>query len=266
MGVLNVTPDSFSDGGRFLDPQAACLHAKQMAGAGAAIIDIGGESTRPGADPVAPEEQIRRIVPVIAAIRPEIDALISVDTTSSRVAQAALDAGADLINDISAGTADPALLPLVAQRQVPIILMHMKGQPKTMQQEPHYDDVVAEVAGYLRIRILAAQDAGIAPHRILIDPGIGFGKTLEHNLALLRHLPTLAQLGQPILIGTSRKRFIGALTNQPDPAQRLFGTAATIAWSATNAAAIVRVHDVGEMKQVVDVIEAIVGRARQIAE
>jgi dihydropteroate synthase len=262
MGVLNITPDSFSDGGEFLDPQAAIEHAQAMAAEGAAIIDIGGESTRPGSDPVPPAEQIRRVVPVIEAIRPALEALISIDTTSSVVARAALDAGADLINDISAGTFDADLLPLAAGRGAPVVLMHMKGTPRTMQQDPRYDDVVSEVRDYLRARLEAACAAGVARSKILLDPGIGFGKTVQHNLSLLRHLPELAGPGQPLLIGTSRKGFIGTLTGERLARDRLFGTAATVAWSVANGASVVRVHDVRQMKQVVDVIEAISLRRR----
>ncbi len=259
MGVLNITPDSFSDGGQFLDKQRAIDHAHEMAEQGAAIIDIGGETTRPGSDPVPPDEQIRRVLPVIEAIRPTLDAVISVDTTSAAVATAALDAGADLINDISAGLFDPELLPRVAQRGVPIVLMHMQGTPRTMQQNPRYQDVVAEVRQFLAARIAAAEAAGIAPQQIIIDPGIGFGKTVDHNLALLRHLDALHPLGRPILVGTSRKAFIGAITGVADPARRVMGTAATVAWSIAKGAAIIRAHDVDAMRQVRDMVEAIMG-------
>ncbi len=257
MGVVNITPDSFSDGGKFLDPQVASDHALQLAEQGADILDIGGESTRPGSLGVSAEEQIQRIVPVIERIRCHSDICISVDTTKSEVAAATLDAGANLINDISAGRDDPAILPLVAARQVPIVLMHMQGTPRTMQENPHYDDVVAEVGQFLRDRTREAMDAGIERRRILIDPGIGFGKTTAHNLALLRHLRSLTDIGLPILVGTSRKRFIGEITHQPDPTQRAWGTAATIAWSIANGAEIVRVHDVPEMRQVMEMTEAI---------
>lgn len=259
MGVLNITPDSFSDGGRFLEPAAAIEHARRLVAEGAEILDIGGASTRPGSDPVPPAEQIRRVIPVIQAIRPGLEAQISVDTTSAEVAAAALDAGADLINDISAGQFDPALLPLVAARRAPIVLMHMKGRPRTMQEDPRYGDVVAEVRAFLAQRVVAAQAAGIAEHRILVDPGIGFGKTTAHNLTLLRGLGSLRELGRPVLIGTSRKRFIGEITGETDPARRLMGTAATVAWSIAQGADIVRVHDVEAMRQVRDVIEAIQG-------
>lgn len=257
MAVVNVTPDSFSDGGRYLDPSQAIDHAVTLAGQGADILDIGGESTRPGAPEVPADEQIRRIVPVIHGIRQQSDICISVDTTRAAVTTAALDAGADLINDISAGRDDPDLLSCVAQRSAPIVLMHMQGTPRTMQQNPHYDDVVAEVCAFLRDRIKAAIQAGIERRRIVIDPGIGFGKTAAHNLALLRHLRTLADIQLPILIGTSRKRFIGDITHQPDPLKRTWGTAATVAWSIAQGAEIVRVHDVPEMRQVIQMTEAI---------
>lgn len=262
MGVLNVTPDSFSDGGRFAGVEAAVEQAAHQAASGADLIDIGGESTRPGAQRVSPDEQIARVVPVIEAIRRRgIDAAISIDTTRAAVAQAALDAGANLVNDISAGTDDPAMFALVAQRHVPIVLMHMQGRPKTMQQAPAYDDVVAEVRAWLAGRIEAAVGAGIKRGQVLIDPGIGFGKTLEHNLELLRNLGALQSEDVPMVLGTSRKRFIGTITGEDDPAQRLFGTAASVAWCISQGAAIVRVHDVKAMAQVVRMTEAILGRS-----
>lgn len=259
MGVLNVTPDSFSDGGKYLSPDAAVAHAVEMARAGAEIIDIGGESTRPGSDPVDDDEQIRRVLPVLSQLRERLPVLFSIDTTRAKVAQAALDAGAGMVNDISAGRDDPDMFPLVARRRVPIILMHMLGRPKTMQQSPSYQDVMGEVAGFLNQRLIAAGIHGIEMHRILLDPGIGFGKTVQHNLELLRRLQELTTLGRPVVIGTSRKSFIGQITGQADPSQRLFGTAATVAWCVANGAAIVRVHDVEPMTQVVKVIRAILG-------
>jgi dihydropteroate synthase len=262
MGVLNVTPDSFSDGGRFADARTAIEHATGMAADGAHIIDVGGESTRPGAQRVAPEEQLRRILPVIDAIRGRIGALVSVDTTRAAVARAAIDHGASLINDISAGTDDPDMLPLAARTGAALILMHMRGQPATMQAAPVYSDVCREVADYLQARRRAAVEAGVSERRILLDPGIGFGKTVDHNLALLAGLRNLAALGPPIVIGTSRKSFIGRLTGEDEPGRRLAGTAATVAWSVANGAAIVRVHDVESMAKVVRVIQAILrGRA-----
>lgn len=257
MGVLNVTPDSFSDGGRYLDPAAAADHARAMLDAGADLIDIGGESTRPGSDPVDDDEQIRRVVPVLQSFRGRLPAVFSIDTTRASVAQAALDAGAFLVNDISAGLDDPTMLLTTARRRAPIILMHMLGRPKTMQVAPAYEDVTAEVSGFLNERLIAAGIAGIEVDRILLDPGFGFGKTLEHNLELLRRLREITVLGRPLVVGTSRKSFIGRITGEDEPSRRLFGTAATVAWAVTNGAAIVRVHDVEPMGQVVKMIRAI---------
>jgi dihydropteroate synthase len=259
MGVLNVTPDSFSDGGRFANRDAAVAHAVAMAQAGADLIDVGGESTRPGSQPVPADEQIRRVVPGIEEIaRRKVPAVISFDATRSAVAAAALDAGALLVNDISAGRDDAAMLPLVAQRGVPIVLMHMQGTPATMQLNPTYDNVTAETIAFLRERIAAAEGMGIAPHRILVDPGIGFGKTMAHNLELLRRQREfVTTVARPVVIGTSRKGFIGRITDEPEPSRRLFGTAAAVAWSVANGAAVVRVHDVAEMSKVVRMTEAI---------
>lgn len=258
MGILNVTPDSFSDGGRFDAVDAAVAHARQMIDEGADLIDVGGESTRPGSQPVPESEQIRRVVPVIAAVSALGSAVVSIDTTRSSVAAAALDAGATIVNDISGGRDDPAIFDLAAKRQAPVVLMHMQGTPATMQIAPRYDDVTSEVATFLADRARAAELAGVAPHRILLDPGIGFGKSHEHNLALLREMKDLVAVGRPLLIGTSRKGFIGKVTGESDPARRQFGTAATIAWSVANGAAVVRVHDVGPMAQVVRMVRAIV--------
>jgi dihydropteroate synthase len=256
MGVLNVTPDSFSDGGQHLVTAVAVDFAKQMIDEGADLIDIGGESTRPGSQRTPAEEQIRRIAPVIEAVA-KLGTTISVDTTRTDVAAAALDAGASIVNDISAGTDEPAMAAFVAARRCPVILMHMQGEPGTMQANPTYTDVVGEVRDYLAERIGAFEAAGVARERILVDPGIGFGKTLEHNLALLANMDALSTLGRPIVMGTSRKGFIGKLLNQPIASERVFGTAATIAWSVANGAGIVRVHDVGPMKQVTQIISAI---------
>ena len=259
MGVLNVTPDSFSDGGLSdAGVEAALAAAERMAADGADLIDVGGESTRPGSLPVDPAEQVRRVVPVIRAFRGRWPLVISIDTTRADVAAAALDAGADLVNDISAGRDDPAMLPLVAARGVPVILMHMQGTPATMQLSPTYSDVTAEVVAFLADRLAAAVAAGVAAGQVLLDPGIGFGKTAGHNLDLLRRLPSLARLGRPLVVGTSRKGFVGRITGEADPRQRVFGTAATVAWSVANGADIVRVHDVGPMKRVVRMTRAIV--------
>ena len=256
MGVLNVTPDSFSDGGRFADASIAVAHAREMVAQGADLIDIGGESTRPGAPRISAEEQISRIIPVIERLK-DLPAILSVDTTRAAVAAAALDAGARLVNDISGGSDDPALLPLVASRGVPIVLMHMRGQPSTMQQLTDYRDVVVEVKGHLASLRDAALAAGIERHRILLDPGIGFAKRMDHNLTLLRHLQSFTDLGQPLLLGTSRKSFIGRITDEPEPSHRIFGTAASVAWCAANGASIVRVHDVDSMAKVVRMTRAI---------
>jgi dihydropteroate synthase len=256
MGVLNVTPDSFSDGGKFADTDAAVAQAESMAQAGASLIDVGGESTRPGSARVAADEQIPRVVPVIRRIA-KLGVVVSIDTMSAGVAAAALDVGASLVNDISAGREDADMLPLVGRRGVPVVLMHMQGTPATMQDNPQYVDVVGEVVTSLRERVVAAQTAGMQLERILLDPGIGFGKTMEHNLELLRRQTEFRALGRPMVIGASRKGFIGKITDEPDPSQRLFGTAATVAWSLASGADIVRVHDVRPMVQVMKMISAI---------
>jgi dihydropteroate synthase len=259
MGVLNVTPDSFSDGGRYADPSAGIAHGRAMLEAGADLLDVGGESTRPGSERTPPEEQIRRVRPVIEGLRRDLGhgCLLSIDTTRAAVARAALDAGAALINDIAAGTDDGDILPLTAERQCPIVLMHMQGQPATMQANPSYRNVVEEVAAHLRDRAAAATAAGVASHRILLDPGIGFGKDVNHNLELLRCLRELTSLGHPLVLGTSRKGFLGKIAGEPAPRDRLFATAASVAWCVANGAAVVRVHDVEPMTRVVRVIRAI---------
>ncbi len=259
MGVLNVTPDSFSDGGQFDQAEAAVNHARAMVGSGAHLIDIGGESTRPGSSPVPEDEQIRRVVPVVGAIQTlSLPVTISIDTTRAAVAEAALDAGAHVVNDVSAGRDDPGLLPLLAARRVPVILMHMQGTPVTMQADPHYADVTADVIAFLKDRVAAAVSAGIDPSDVLVDPGIGFGKTLRHNLELLRRLRELADaLEKPVVLGTSRKGFIGHITGEDEPSHRLFGTAATVAWGVANGAGVLRVHDVGPMTKVARMIDAI---------
>lgn len=266
MGVLNVTPDSFSDGGRYADPSAAVAHAQAMAAAGAELIDVGGESTRPGSPRVEAAEQIRRILPVLEQLNGNLPALISVDTTRAVVARAALDCGAHIVNDISAGRDDAEMFPLIASRGVPIILMHMQGDPATMQIAPAYRNVIEEVRDFLSERLSAAIAAGIQRERVLLDPGIGFGKTAEHNLTLLHHLRDLTSLGLPLVLGTSRKRFIGRIAGEDEASGRLFGTAATVAWCVASGAAIVRVHDVEPMKRVVRVIRAILNESPQIFE
>lgn len=259
MGVLNVTPDSFSDGGLHVDVAAALSHGVEMVAQGADLVDVGGESTRPGSLPVAPAEQVRRVVPVIRELsRAAPHLAISVDTTKRSVAEAALDAGARVINDISAGQDDPAMLPLAAERRCPIVLMHMRGTPATMQDAPTYADVTAEVIAFLKRRVGAAVSAGVDPADVLVDPGIGFGKTVGHNLELLRRLAELrAAVGRPVVLGTSRKGFIGRITGEADPTRRVFGTAATVAWGIANGASVLRVHDVGPMSQVARMVRAI---------
>jgi dihydropteroate synthase len=256
MGVLNVTPDSFSDGGEFYDPAAAVAQALCMVAEGADIIDIGAESTRPGSERVSAADQIRRLEPVLPEAA-KLDVTVSIDTTLAEVAQFALDAGAEMVNDVSAGRDDGELLPLAARRGAPVVLMHMLGAPKTMQDDPSYDDVVAEVRDFLAARLAAAQDAGVPKERCIVDPGIGFGKRLEHNLALLAGAGLLAELGVPVLVGPSRKRFIGELTGQDDPQKRLGGTIAACLTARANGATIFRVHDVGETVQALAVAGAI---------
>lgn len=256
MGVLNVTPDSFSDGGEFLDAAGAVEHGLQMAADGAAIIDVGGESTRPGAEPVPPDEQIKRVGPVIKALREKTDVPISIDAKDVEVAGAALDAGASIINDITA-LSDERMGELAGERGVPVILMHMLGTPATMQAEPKYQDVVAEVLDYLLNRANRAERHGVTKENIFIDPGIGFGKTLQHNLSLLKNIDKFVASGYRVLVGTSRKSFIGKITGQKDPAKRIFGTAATVALCAAAGVSILRVHDVAQMADVIKVTKAI---------
>ncbi len=256
MGVLNVTPDSFSDGGQFFDTNKAVEHGLQMAANGAAIIDIGAESTRPGAEPVSADEQIKRVIPVIEALAKKIDVPISIDTYDVKVAEAALQAGAAMVNDITA-LSDERMGQLTAEQKVPVVLMHMQGTPQTMQIEPKYDDVVGEVLDFLLARAKKAQGFGIDKSGIFIDPGIGFGKTLKHNLLLLKSIDRFIATGYRVLVGTSRKSFVGKLTGQENPAERLFGTAATVALCVAAGVSIVRVHDVPEMVDVVRVTDAI---------
>jgi len=258
MGVVNVTPDSFSDGGLFLDPEAAVRRGVELATQGADLLDVGGESTRPGSDRVPVNEEIDRVVPVIKRLAAEVDVPISIDTRKSSVAGAALDAGASIVNDVSAGRDDPDMFDVVRELEAGLVLMHMLGDPKTMQAEPHYDDVVAEVGAFLIEGVEAAVMAGIQRDRLCIDPGIGFGKNLEHNLALLRDIGQVRVEGLPLLVGPSRKAFIGKLTGA-EADDRLGGTAGAVAWLAAQGVEIIRVHDVREMRQVVDVVDAIVG-------
>jgi dihydropteroate synthase len=256
MGVLNVTPDSFSDGGQFLDVDRAVAHGLEMASEGAAIIDVGGESTRPGASSVASAEQIRRVVPAIDALARQTNVPISIDTCDVEVARTALAAGASIVNDITA-LADDGMAELVAEFQVPVVLMHMQGRPRTMQTDPSYEDVVGEVLHFLLARARRAESFGIASERIWIDPGIGFGKTLTHNLLLLKHIQRFVATNYRVLVGTSRKRFIGAITGREKPSDRVFGTAATVALCAAAGVSVVRVHDVAAMRDVVKIVRAV---------
>ena len=256
MGILNVTPDSFSDGGRFLDTKKAIEHGTRMANEGAAIIDVGPESTQPGAQSVSAGEQTKRAIPVIEALCNNVDIPISIDTYNHEVAKAALEAGAAMINDITA-LSDERMGKLAAREQVPVVLMHMQGTPQTMQAEPKYDDVVAEVLDFLLDRAKRAEQFGIPKERIFIDPGIGFGKTLEHNLLLLRNLDEFVGSGYRVLVGTSRKSFIAKVTGKENPAERTFGTAATVALSVTAGVSVLRVHDVAQMVDVIKVAKAL---------
>jgi dihydropteroate synthase len=256
MGVLNVTPDSFSDGGRFLDHEAAVEHGLRMAEEGADILDVGGESTRPGSDPVTLDDEITRVVPVVKRLVAEVDLPISIDTRKADVAAAALEAGASIVNDVS-GARDPGMLGVVAAGEAGLVLMHMLGEPKTMQTEPRYEDVVAEVRAYLGKRVAAAQAAGIGRERVAIDPGLGFGKTYEHNLTLMREIDSFLDLGVPVVVGPSRKSFIGAALGGVPVERRLEGTAGAVSWLAGRGAHVIRVHDVGPMVKVLRVVDAI---------
>ena len=257
MGVLNITPDSFSDGGDYNDLEAAFQRAAALVEAGADILDVGGQSTRPGAKQISPEAELERVIPIIKRIRKHLNVPISVDTTRAEIAQQAVQAGADLVNDISGGTFDAAMLTTVAALEVPIILMHIRGTPETMQQLTDYEDLVGDIIAVLRERIAAAEKAGIARSRLLIDPGIGFGKTAEQNLELLRQLDQFQILGVPILVGTSRKSFIGKILKQDDPKQRVWGTASTCCAAIAQGADLLRVHDLPEMWEVSRVADAI---------
>jgi dihydropteroate synthase len=258
MGILNVTPDSFSDGGRYLDAGAAIEHGLALAQQGATIIDVGGESTRPGAAAVDVREELRRVIPVVEGLLGAgVDATISIDTSKLEVARAALDAGATFVNDVTAFRAAPELAALVAARGVECCVMHMQGEPRTMQDAPRYADVVGEVREFLRERVAFARQAGIAPERIVVDPGFGFGKTVEHNLQLLARLDELAVLGQPIAIGTSRKSFLGVLTGRGEH-DRLAATIATNVIGLLRGASVFRVHDVAPVRDALAVTAATV--------
>lgn len=257
MGILNVTPDSFSDGGKYSVLETALAQVGKMLAEGVDIIDIGGESTRPGAEPVPAAEQINRVVPVIKAIRQLTDKAISIDTTSSLVAEAALLAGANIINDVSAGQGDAQMLGFAAHAGVPIILMHSQGTPKTMQDNPYYEDVVQEVLDFLQARIALALAAGIKASKLAIDPGIGFGKRKQDNLELLAHLQRFVATGYPVLLGTSRKRFMGSICNVSEPDELVTATAVTTALGVMAGVQAFRVHDVKENRQAADVAWAI---------
>jgi len=254
MGILNVTPDSFSDGGRYLDVEHAIIHGQMLTEDGADFIDIGGESTRPGSESVSIEEEIRRVIPVVESLAKIIKIPISIDTCKSDVAEAALQAGAVIVNDISAMTFDPKMASIAAKYQAGVVLMHIKGTPKTMQMNPSYKNVTDEVKQFLRERIKKTAKAGIK--QIIIDPGIGFGKTFEHNIQLLKELKSFTSLGYPLLVGVSKKSFLGAILNLP-PGERVEGTAAAVTASILNGANIIRVHDVKEMKRVAMVSDAL---------
>jgi dihydropteroate synthase len=259
VGVVNVTPDSFFNGGLYFEPARAIERALALAAEGADIIDIGGESSKPGSNPIPAKEEKKRILPVVEVLKQKNDVLISVDTTKAEVAEAALAAGADIINDISAGRFDPRMLPLAARSGAGLILMHMKGTPRTMQIAPHYDDVLGEVRAFLKERLEAAEACGVPRESILLDPGIGFGKKLEHNLALLNNLGGLADLDRPLLVGISRKSFIGKILKLEAP-DRLEGTIAAAVVSILHGASLLRVHDLQAVKRAVAVAEAILSQ------
>jgi dihydropteroate synthase len=267
MGIVNVTPDSFSDGGHFLQAEAAIAHGLQLIDEGAQIVDVGGESTRPGAEPVGAEEELRRVRPVIEAIAAAAvtgrsvaaRAQISIDTSKASVARAALEAGATLVNDVTALRGDPRMASVVAESGAECCLMHMLGEPRTMQLEPHYDDVVDDVKAFLLARLEFAVGEGIAEDRVLLDPGIGFGKTLAHNLELLRRLGELVEIGCPVVIGTSRKSFLGRLAGAPESSQRLAGTLATNVLALERGARVFRVHDVAPAREALAVAAATLG-------
>ncbi len=256
MGVVNVTPDSFSDGGRYLDADAAVRHGEELVRYGAAILDVGGESTRPGAVEVDEAEELRRVEPVVAALAGSTT--VSIDTSKLAVAEAALDAGASIVNDVTAFKHDPEMAGLCAERGVGVVLMHMPGNPRTMQDDPRYDDVVDDVKAFLVERMVFAVGRGIDEERIWLDPGIGFGKTLEHNLELLRRLGELRELGRPLVVGTSRKSFIGKVDGS-DVEDRIGGSIATSVLAVAEGADVLRVHDVAEMAQALAVTNAVLG-------
>jgi len=257
MGVLNVTPDSFSDGNEFFERDAAIERGIEIASEGADIIDVGGESTRPGAEPVSAEEELKRVIPVIEKLVTKIDIPISIDTSKSEVASAALDAGAAIINDVTAGRADERMLPLAATRKVALVLMHMQGEPRTMQKNPHYGDVVREVADFFRQQYSRALECGVDPMGLAFDPGIGFGKTLEHNLSLLKNLECLRVQDRPLMVGVSRKAFLGKLVGSNEMSDRVAPTVALTAILRARGADILRLHDVKENRAALRTVEGI---------
>jgi dihydropteroate synthase len=262
MGIVNVTPDSFSDGGRFLNPDAAVQHALELVAEGADILDVGGESTRPQASPVAETEELRRVLPVIEMLRSQVSVPISIDTMKPAVAQAALEAGASIVNDVAANREDQSMWRLVADAQAGYVAMHMQGMPQTMQLHPTYRDVVAEVTAFLGERLHAVNKAGVPAEQVILDPGLGFGKTAEHNLQLLARLDKLTKWKRPVLLGASRKAFIQQVAGTVSTAERLPGSIASACWAVENGANIVRTHDVGATRQALRVTEAIVARRR----
>lgn len=257
MGVVNVTPDSFSDGGRFLDSRAAVEQGLRLAAEGARVLDIGGETTRPGSEPTPATVELDRVLPVIRELKARCDAVVSIDTNKAEVAEAACQAGAEIINDITALRGDPAMAGVAARARAGLVLMHMLGTPRTMQQDPRYADVVVEVRDFLAERAEAALAAGVEREAIVLDPGIGFGKTLTHNLELIRNLPVLARLGYPVLLGASRKAFIGHLTGRATPADRVWGSLGVHVLGAALGARLVRVHDVAPLRDALLVAEAV---------
>ena len=261
MGILNVTPDSFSDGGLFLDPDAAVARALALESAGADLIDLGGESTRPGSQGIPAEEELRRVLPVLDGLRGKLKIPISIDTAKSQVAEAAAIAGAEILNDVTGLRGDPRIADVARRRKLPLILMHMRGEPRTMQKAPFARDVVRDVAAGLRRAVAVARRAGVPESQIVLDPGIGFGKSWPQNFELLERLPELAKLGFPLLVGTSRKSFIGKVLGGAAKDERAWGTAATVAASILGGAHIVRVHDVAEMVQVARVADAVINPA-----
>lgn len=259
MGIVNVTPDSFSDGGRYLEPQAAVEHALRLVDDGADLLDIGAESTRPGARPVTDEEELARVLPVLRALRPRLRLPLSIDTTKATVARAALELGVDIVNDISGLRFDAAMLPLVAASDCGLVVMHMQGEPRTMQEAPRYDDVVGEVCTWLQERLRAVTDAGVEPARVLLDPGIGFGKRYVDNIALLSNLEVLRAAGRPLLVGASRKRFLGWLLDEPDAERRLEGDLAVACHCRATGIEVLRVHDVRATRRVFRILDQLDG-------